>query len=182
MTSLHELLGNTANRGFWRLVPERSTLSFKNKTLWGLLYVKGRFTEFTGDGQITDDGRVQGQVEARAASLKTGIGKRDEHLRSADFFDVERFPDLKVVVSEAEPTGPDTATLKATMTIRGVTRPIELPATVRMLDDGAIQIAAGTQIDRHEFGVAGNQIGMVTATTTVAGDLVFQVAQSNSTT
>ncbi len=64
-------------------MPARSSVRFKNKTLWGLVPVNGEFTDVSGDGQITAKGTVFGRVDIRAASVRTGIGKRDEHLRSA---------------------------------------------------------------------------------------------------
>ena len=64
--------------------------------------MKGRFTEFSGDGQITAPQTVSGRLDIKAASLRTGIGKRDKHLHSADFFEAEKFPDISVVVTGAE--------------------------------------------------------------------------------
>ena len=84
----------TVSAGNWILVPDRSKVTFRNKTMWGLATVTGEFTEFRGDGSA--DAGVNGQVVIGAASVRTGIGKRDNHLRSADFFDVERHPDITV--------------------------------------------------------------------------------------
>ena len=57
--------------------------------MWGAMTVKGQFAEVRGEGRVTEAGAVSGRIDIIAASLHTGIGKRDEHLRSADFFDVE---------------------------------------------------------------------------------------------
>ena len=72
-------------------------MRFKNKTLWGLVPVNGEFTDVSGDGHITAKGAVFGRVDVRAASLRTGIGKRDEHLRSPDFFDVKKYPEISMM-------------------------------------------------------------------------------------
>lgn len=80
----------------------------------GLLTVRGRFTDFTGDGQLTGKGAVFGRVDIRAASLDTGIGRRDQHLRSPDFFDVERFEKISVVVTGLQPTKGKTPTCAPT--------------------------------------------------------------------
>ena len=80
--------------------------------------VKGRFTEFSGDGQITETQTVFGRVDIKAASLDTGIRKRDEHLRSAEFFEVEKFPDISVVVTSAEAIDGDTVDLRAQLTVK----------------------------------------------------------------
>ena len=77
MSALHALLADPATAGVWNLVPARSSVRFKNKTLWGLVPVNGEFTDVSGDGQITAKGAVFGRVDVRAASVRTGIGKRD---------------------------------------------------------------------------------------------------------
>lgn len=176
MTSLTELLTQPDTAGVWNLIPARSAIRFTNKTFWGLVNVKGSFSEFSGDAQVTGKGAVFGRIDIRAASLKTGIGKRDEHLRSADFLDVEKFPEISVAVTAATPSGPDRADLRADLTVRGTTLPIELPTTVRVLDDGAIRLSGHTTVDRSAFGVSGNMIGMVGPSTVLSGDLVFQRA------
>ncbi|WP_102144663.1 YceI family protein [Mycobacterium hubeiense] len=173
MASVQELLNSSETTGVWNLVPDRSTVGFRAKSMWGAMPVKGRFSEISGDGQVTGSGAVFGRVDIRAASLRTGIKKRDADLMAADFFDVEKFPDISVVVTGAEPTGPDTATLRADLTVKDVTRPIELPATVKRLDDGSIQVTATTTVDRTDFGVTGNMLGMVGKTVKAFGDLVF---------
>ena len=130
MTTLETLLNDPDMAGVWNLVPDRSTISFKIRNMWGLLNVKGRFTDFSGDGQLTGNGAVFGRLDIRAGSLDTGIGRRDEHLRSADFFDVDRFGEISVVVTGVQPTQGKAAELRANFTIKGVTAPVPLPVTV----------------------------------------------------
>src|ERR1700761_9844354 len=103
MTTLETLLNDPDMAGVWNIVPDRSVITFKIKNMWGLLNVKGRFTDFNGDGQLTGKGAVFGRIDVRTASLSTGIGRRDDHLRSADFFDVDRFEEMSVVVTAVEP-------------------------------------------------------------------------------
>ncbi|MDV3126691.1 YceI family protein [Mycobacterium sp. 21AC1] len=169
MTTLHNILTGTA--GSWNLAADRSVLSFRNKTMWGLATVTGTFTEFSGDGKVADG--VTGSVRIRATSLQTGIGKRDAHLRSADFFDVDNHPDITVEASKAEPSGDDAALLQTTLTVRGVSRAIELPVSVRVLDDGAVQVSGHCTVERGDFGVSGNMLGMVGPKTDLSADLVF---------
>lgn len=177
MTTVQALLDNP---GTWTLAPAQSSVRFKNKTMWGLVPVKGEFTDVSGDGQITATGAVFGKVDIRAASLRTGIGKRDEHLRSPDFFDVEKYPEISVVVTEATATGERTADLRAELTVRGTTHPLPLSATVEGVGEGrdkdTVRISAQTSIDRTAFGVSGNMVGMMPATTTLIADLVFTKA------
>ncbi len=173
MTTLETLLIDPDTAGVWNLVPDRSAIAFKIKNMWGLLTVKGRFTEFSGDGQLTNKGAVFGRLDIRAASLDTGIGRRDKHLRSPDFFDVERYPEISVVVTAVHPTQGRAADLEAAFTIKGITAPLPLPVTVTELDDGAIQIAGETKIDRSQFGLGWNRVGMIGATVTATAQAVF---------
>ena len=70
--------------------------------------VRGRFTEFNGDGQVTDAKTVFGRIDVKVASLNTKIGKRDNHLRSEEFFEAAKFPDISVVVTGADAMEGDT--------------------------------------------------------------------------
>jgi polyisoprenoid-binding protein YceI len=173
MTTLETLLTDPDMSGVWNLVPNRSAITFKIKNMWGLLTVKGRFTEFSGDGQLTGKGAVFGRVDIRAASLSTGIGRRDRHLRSADFFDVERFGEISVVVTAVHPTMGKAADLRANFTIKGITAPLPLPVNITELDDGSIRISGETKVDRSQFDLGWNKFGMMGATATAAAEAVF---------
>ncbi|OBI16094.1 YceI family protein [Mycobacterium sp. E2497] len=173
MTTLETLLNDPDLAGVWNLVPDRSTITFKIANMWGLLRVKGRFTEFSGDGQLTGKGAVFGRLDIRAASLDTGIGRRDRHLRSADFFDVDRFGEISVVVTGVQPTKGKAADLRAAFTIKGVTAPLPLPATITELEDGSIRIAAEARVDRTQFDLGWNRLGMIGKTATAAAEAVF---------
>ena len=173
MTSLDALLGDPNTAGVWNLDQQRSTIAFASRSFWGLLPVKGKFTDFSGDGQITHQAAVFGRLDIRAASLDTGIGKRDDHLRSADFFDVEHFPDISVVVTALQPGGRDTAELRASLTVKATTKPLALPATLGVIDAETVRISTKTALDRTQWGVTGNLAGMVARTATVRAELVF---------
>ncbi|MCV7243657.1 YceI family protein [Mycobacterium mantenii] len=173
MTTLETLLHDPDMAGVWNLVPDRSSITFKVRNMWGLLNVKGRFTEFTGDGQLTGKGAVFGRVDIKAASLDTGIGRRDKHLRSADFFDVDRFGEISVVVTAVHPTKGKAADLRTGFTIKGVTAEVPLPVTISELDDGSIRITGETKLDRDRFDLGWNRLGMMSSTATAAVDAIF---------
>jgi polyisoprenoid-binding protein YceI len=173
MTTLETLLLDPDMAGVWNLVAQRSTVTFKIRNMWGLLRVNGRFTEFGGDGQLTSKGAVYGRLDIRAASLRTGIGRRDQHLRSADFFDVERYPEISVVVTALEPTTGNAADLRASFTIKGITEPVTLPVKITELDDGSVRISGETKVDRSQFGLGWNKFGVISPVATVAGDTIF---------
>jgi polyisoprenoid-binding protein YceI len=173
MSTVTALLKSPGSVGGWRLVPERSTIAFKTKTLWGLVPVTGRFTEFSGEGQISDTGAVSGRLDIKAASLNTGLRKRDDDLREARFFDVANYPDIKVVVTGAEAVDDDTVNVGADLTVRTTTAPLPLRVKVTVLDDGAVRLLTEARIDRKAFGVTGNMLGMVGDTTVLSADVVF---------
>ncbi len=176
MTSTQELLTNPTSIGVWNVDPGRSTIEFKSKSMWGLAPVKGRFKEYSGDGQITDTQTVFGRIDIKVTSVDTKIRKRDDHLRSADFFEAAKFPDISVVVTGAEAIDGNTVDLRAQLTIKGTTAPLPLRATVAVLDDGAVRLSTHATIDRKDFGVDGNLVGMVSDKATISGDVVFRRA------
>ena len=173
MTTVETLLNDPDTAGVWNLDRDRTAVGFKIRNMWGLIGVKGRFTDVDGDGQITAKGAVFGRLDIQVASIHTGIGKRDEHLRSADFFDVEHFPEISVVVTAVEPGPANTADLRATFTIKGVTAAVPLPVQISALDDGSVRVSAKTEVDRDQFDIGWNQLGMVGKTATVSAEAYF---------
>jgi polyisoprenoid-binding protein YceI len=173
MTTVETLLNDPDTAGVWNLDADRSTVGFKIRNFWGLINVKGRFTDVDGDGQVTGRGAIFGRLDIQVASLHTGIGKRDEHLRSADFFDVDRFPEISVVVTAVEPGAANNADLRATLTIKGVTAAVPLPVQISALDDGSVRVVLKTEVDRDQFDVGWNRLGMVAKRATVSADAYF---------
>ena len=176
MASLSEFFSDPSSAGRWTVDPDRSAITVKSKSMWGLVPVKGRFTEFSGEGQLTAPQTVSGRVDIRAASLRTGIRKRDEHLHSADFFEAEKFPDISVVVSSADTVGADALDLSAQLTIKGTIKPVTLRTTVTPVGDGGMRLTTQATLNRQDFGVDGNLLGMIGDTATISGDLVFRRA------
>lgn len=177
MTTVETLLSDPDTAGVWNLVPDRSTFNFKIRNMWGLVNVKGQFTEVNADGQVTGKGAVFGRLDIQTASLHTGIGKRDEHLRSADFFDVEKFPEISVVVTAVQPTTGNGADLQATLTVKGISEPLPLPVRITVLSDGSVRVNANIQVDRDTFNLGWNRVGMIGKTATATADAVFVRAQ-----
>lgn len=165
----HSPLTDPDLAGAWTLDPERSSVRFTSKTLWGLIPVNGRFTGVRGDGVITPGGQLTGQLVISADSVRTGIGMRDHHLQAADFFDAERFPEIVVAVTGIAPDGTPTATL----TIRGTTLPLALSTAVTRPDPDTVKITARGEIDRTRWGVSGNMLGMMPPATTLVTEAVF---------
>ena len=176
MSAVTTLLSSPESVGTWNLVPEQSSIRFENATMWGALKVRGDFGEFSGDGQISDAKTVSGRVDVKTASVHTGLDRRDEDLRSPNFFDVEKYPEITVVVNGGEPAGGALARLNAELTVKGVTGPLPLNVNVAALDDGAVRLTTQTTVTRKQFKVEGNFFGMVGAKTKLTASLVFRRA------
>jgi polyisoprenoid-binding protein YceI len=106
--------------------PVHSHVGFKVKHLFS--NVTGRFNEFSGtiSGDPAKPEEAQVNVDIRIASIDTKDAKRDQHLRSDEFFDVERFPTMSFVSRKVNRTGEDTAFVIGDLTLRGITREVIL--------------------------------------------------------
>ena len=180
MTTASDLIANMQPGTMWSLDGDRSSITFRNKTLWGLATVKGTFSELEGAGEVKAEQAIAGHLRIGTASVSTGIGKRDEHLRSADFFDVEGHPAITVDVHGVKATGADSVELDVTLTIRETERRLDVPAKVTRLDDGSLRITAHTDVNRKDFGVDGNLMGMIPETVVLDGDAVFTSVAGDS--
>src|SRR3954447_3603263 len=89
--------------GAWRLDPARSGVEFHVRHFYGLMTVKGEFADYDGTLQLGATPAVE--LTIQAGSLNTKMAKRDEHLRSGDFFDVEHHPQVRFVSERAELDG-----------------------------------------------------------------------------
>jgi polyisoprenoid-binding protein YceI len=106
--------------------PSHSTITFKVRHLLG--NAKGRFTKFNGTIEVDRDHPEKSSVVAtiQAASIDTAIAKRDEHLRSADFFNVPQYPEISFKSRRVKQTSPRAGEIVGDLTMHGVTRPITL--------------------------------------------------------
>lgn len=150
----------------WTIDPSHSLVEFTARHMM-ITRVKGRFSGVSGTvvTNEADPSKSSVNVEIDAASIDTREEKRDGHLRSGDFLDVENFPHLtfRSTRIEGNPKSVgDSFTLVGDLTIRGTTREVTLDATF----DGSgtdpwggtrASFSAETKIDRREFGLTWNQ-------------------------
>jgi polyisoprenoid-binding protein YceI len=161
--------------GSWRLDPGRTVVGFRSPTFWGLAHVSGRYTDVTGAGEAGGTGPdgATGHLDVATGSVTTGMRKRDEHLRSADFFDVEQFPTARVDVESVSASGAATVDLRVRVAVKDRTLTLTLPGTVTALNDGALRVVVGGRVSRRALGVDGNLLGMMGDTATVEATAVF---------
>jgi polyisoprenoid-binding protein YceI len=146
----------------WKIDPVNSAISFSVKHMV-VATVHGRFDGFRGtirfDGNDPYEAVVD--VEIDAASINTGITRRDEHLRSADFFDVVTVPTFTFRSTRVEPASlfrRDHWLVVGDLTMHGVTRSVELAAertdgSQNPSDADVISFVATTKINRKDFGI-----------------------------
>src|SRR5947199_2433633 len=112
--------------GTWKIDASHSTVGFTARHLM-VSKVRGSFSSYTGSitiGPTPEESSVEVTIDA--ASIETRDAQRDAHLRSGDFLDAEHFPILHFRSTRVAQTGPSTGTVTGDLTIRGVTRPVEL--------------------------------------------------------
>lgn len=121
----------------FRIQPEASEITFRATSR--LMNAEGHFGRFSGD-VVADPAGPNGariNLTIDAASLETGIEMRDKHLRSADFFDIERFPTIAFQSVRVEAAG-RRATVMGRLTLHGVTREIAVPVDVQITETALV--------------------------------------------
>jgi polyisoprenoid-binding protein YceI len=141
--------------------------------MWGMVPVKGVFGEVSGSGTVTAAGEVAGTLTVAAASINTKIKKRDDHLRSADFFNTANYPDITFSAETISPAG-DGVTVAGRLTVRGTTHPVSFGATVSVSGDGGeVTLDAEVPVNRVDYGITFNQLGMMGTRNTITIHAVF---------
>jgi polyisoprenoid-binding protein YceI len=147
----------------WNIDASHSTVGFAIRHMV-FSKVRGRFQKYTGAIQLEDDvSKSRVEVTIDAASVDTGTEQRDTHLRSADFFDVEKFPELRFRSTKVEDAGEGALRVTGELTIRDTTREVvlDVESTGRGKDpwgNERLGFVAKTSIDRKDFGLRWNQL------------------------
>jgi polyisoprenoid-binding protein YceI len=170
-SALQELLRDGKLAGSWALDAARSEIGLKSKSIWGLVPVKGVFREVTGTGTVSAAGDATGTITVAARSIDTKNKKRDEHLRSADFFDVARTPDITFAAEQVTPSA-EGVTVSGALTVLDRTRPVSFAARVSG-DETQVVLDGETEVNRADFGLTWNQLGMTSMNNTITVHAVF---------
>jgi polyisoprenoid-binding protein YceI len=165
------------NSGTYNFDKAHTFIGFKIKHM-GLIEVPGFFRDFTGTVNYNEADPSKSSVEftAKMTSVDTGVKGRDDHLRTADFFEVEKFPEMTFKSTKVEKAG-NGWTVTGDLTMKGVTKSVAIPFNITGFLPGnqrngpRMGITGETTINRREFGVnyGGNLPG--TSTPTVADDV-----------
>ena len=147
----------------WNIDPVHSVAEFKVKHMM-ISNVKGQFTGISGALTLDEADAAKSTVQATidAASINTGDPQRDGHLKSADFFDVEKFPTLAFQSRAARRNSDGDLTVEGDLTIHGVTRSVKFVVegpTAPGKDpwgNTRIGLSATTKINRKDYGLQWN--------------------------
>jgi polyisoprenoid-binding protein YceI len=148
----------------YKFDPSHSSLAFSAKHMM-IATVRGSFRDFDGQAEVegNDPSTVKAEVIIKAASLESGAEDRDKHLRGADFFDVEKYPEIRFVNTAIKPLGKDTYAVTGDLTIKDVTHPVELKATVSQpINDPwgneRVGLSLEGEINRKDWGLNWNMV------------------------
>ena len=147
--------------GNWQLDPYHTQVEFSAKHL-GMMTVRGYFDEISAKADIDPDHPETSSVEVTmsTASIRTNNGVRDNDLRSSNFLEVDKYPEITFKSTSVEPAGPDHYKLTGDLTIKGNTRPVTLDVTrYGELNDPQmmghrIAYSATSKINRKNFGLS----------------------------
>ena len=143
--------------GTWKLDPVHSEVGFSVRHMM-VSKVRGRFRGVTGTITLADDpARSNVEAEIDMTTLDTGNTDRDDHVRSADFFEVERYPTMTFRSTSVEPAGNELV-VHGDLTLHGVTRPVNLDLEVHGFTKDPFGgtrcgFTASTVLNRKDFGI-----------------------------
>jgi polyisoprenoid-binding protein YceI len=145
--------------GQWQLDPMGTNIELRTKAMWGLAKVRGRFNAVEGSGVVGEDGTVSGTIVFDAKSIDTKNSKRDKHLRSGDFFEVDKYPTFTYSATGATPTDDGKLKVTGSLTIRDQSQPLELLVSATQPAPGRATLTAEAQIDRRQWGLTWAKMG-----------------------
>jgi len=173
------MLGSFAHAAdTYKVDPAHTTVTFSVRHL-GINNVKGQFKEFAGE-ILMDAGAVTGASGTiQVKSVDTGVQKRDDHLRTADFFDAANYPTITFKTKRVEKGNAGQIILVADFTMRGVTRELRLPAKLSGPTKdpwGGVRIGleAKTQLNRKDYGIKYHEV-LETGVLAVAEEVELEI-------
>ena len=146
----------------WKIDPAHTDVSFSAKHMM-ITTVRGKFAQVEGELELdeSEPRNSRATIRVAAASLSTGFDQRDQHLRSADFFDAETHPWITVTTTAIEPQDDGTYDVRADVTIRGATKPVTfevdyLGTTPGMRGGRHAGFTAKAKVNRKDWGLNWN--------------------------
>jgi polyisoprenoid-binding protein YceI len=150
----------------WRLDPSASTAEFRVPHFWGLVTVKGHFERLDGSFELADGQQRQMTLKIDAASLHTGISTRDKHLRSRDFFDTDRYPEVHFRSTSVSDIADNRARVEGELEAGGERLAMTLEPTIHQTSD-RLEVDVTTTVDQRLLGMTWSPLGMTRSPVTV---------------
>jgi len=166
----------TMPSGDWSVDPARSRVHFHTRAMFGLFPVLGRFERFGGVLHVEDSGQATADLRIESASIRTGINRRDAHLRTEDFLHADAHPYLTFNLTSLSPDG-NAHEVTGTLRIREKTLPIRARATVGNAGS-ELQIEARFPVDHDAAGLGWAKPGLVRKV--VDADVKLTLTRENS--
>ena len=135
----------------WIIDPAHSSAEFRVPNFWGLVKVPGHFDRIDGWLEVDENGSRRLELIIAAASVNTGNRQRDEHLRSADFFDIERHPEVQFVSSQVSDV--DDGHLHVRGDLLGAGGP-------KLKRHPQMEIDASAMVDQRQLGMTWSPLGI----------------------
>ena len=181
-----QVLTAVETAGTYSIDPAHTNVGFRVRHM-GLSIVLGKFTDYTATISYDPNDITNSSVQftAKVASLDTGVKQRDDHLRSADFFEVERYPEMTFRSTRIERNSDNTFIASGDLKIKNVTKQIALPwefygVIKDSVDQTRLGGSAKLNINRLDYGVKWSQIldnGSLVVDNTVQIELQFEAVR-----
>jgi len=146
----------------YKIDPSHSEVGFTIRHM--VSNVRGRFNDFAGTVDMDPKAPQKGSVEfsVKTTSIDTGNANRDKHLRTAEFFDVEKYPEITFKSDSVKPAGKDKYNVTGTLTMHGVSKKVTLPVTFNgegkdPWGNTRAGFETATKLDRKEYGIVWNK-------------------------
>lgn len=172
----------------WNLDKSHSSITFSVRHMM-IANVRGSFTEFDAavTADPTDPSTANAKITIDAGSIDTKDNDRDNHLKSADFFNVEKFPNLEFQTTKVTAKGNDEYEIAGNLTIAGVTKPVVLNGEISgpakdPWGNEKMAVSASGSLNRSEFGLTWNaalETGGVLVSDTIKLNVELQFAKAS---
>lgn len=159
-TQPQDTAGTTLPSGTWEVAPQASQVKFAAKTMWGLVTVKGSFSSYDGKLEVGPDGTT-GTLTIDTASLDTGHGKRDEHLRSREFFDTATHAQISFTITGVTARGQGQVEVVGDLALPGGPLRLTLPVGVSVANTGRLYLKTSVKVTRAQLHMPWNRLGMM---------------------
>jgi polyisoprenoid-binding protein YceI len=146
--------------GTWDVDASASEVKFTARGMFGLVPVHGSFGAFDGTLEI-EGTEASGQLQIEAATLDTKNAKRDTHLRSRDFFEVDNYPTVTFQLTGLATAADGTLTFTGLLKIRQTELPVEGPVVATTLPDGRLKLETTVAVDRDAAGLSWSKLGVI---------------------